>query len=342
MAGKPADSKATEQERIKKQLMVLGVLLVLVVAANAKRFMGGSARGGARRVTPAAAGGSGGIAGTAANAVAAVAAAAAPSSALTPQMIPVLDETTKKQIANIRTLKPDLVPEDVIRYETRNPFIPLALDDQEIMKKQDEANEGRGAAAQAAAQGAQNDANSASGAVYFRGIMPLQGERFAVMESPSKRVPYYVRTGENLPGTPWKLLRIGPGNAFVILYNPKATKAREKILAVPRTGISPALLKRAQEDLLREEGVVFNDETRRRDTADAMVPHMLSLAQRMEVSGGVEAPASRPPAGSDKAVPKAGDSGSASGTGKPMETHGASGSAGSSKPAADDFTFFDE
>lgn len=347
MAKAKKDDKATEQDRIKKQLGVLGILLVLVVMANWKsisKMFGGdkrpgpvARRGRGRRAAPPRRG-------------APKRAAAKPargggkaSSALTPQMIPVLSDEVKRKIKAVREKRPDAIPEDDIRYDTRNPFIALSLDDREIIKAQEKRNT-QPIQVSAGADTGPSDASSAGGLMYFRGVVPIGGERFAVVQAAGGLRPRPVKEGDVVPNTNWRLLSIGPRDAFVVLYNGKAKRDREKISVVNRDGIRPEDLALAKELLFAQANVSLSEKSRKGSDAEQIAPIMLAIAhERYEKQQGIPAgggflgaPAAEDPAnsGDDAGDPMAGG-------GDPF----ASTSGGDSPPpakGADEFEFFDE
>ena len=272
------DDKATEKDRIKKQLGVLGILVVLVVAANwksiKKSFGGGSTRDRGGRPSVARAPAGGGPARVAAAPAAAPARRAA--AALTPDMIPFLDAATKKKIEVVQGTPQEEVKEDDVRYDTRNPFIPLEQDDREIQKKQ--LRERQGAAARPDPDAESGPAPTSGGTMYFRGVIPVDGKRFAIIHGSTMRRPTPVEEGTPILGTPWTLLSIGPKDAFVVLYNAQAQREREKISVVHRDGVRPEELALAKEMLLASAPSV--DRERRGNDSEQLAPYFLALADQ--------------------------------------------------------------
>lgn len=321
------DSQQTEQDRVKKQLMVLGGLLVLVALANRKTIMkklgmDGTASAATpvkgRPAVPGAVGGPG-----------IPPPAARKAAALTPQMIPVLDDITRKKIQDVKAPKVENITEDVIRYETRNPFVALGLDDQAIQKVLDEPVLKPTAPNKGAAQSA-----SALGTMYFNGVIPLNGETYAVVNLPGRRLPIFVREGDVLQGTPWKLLKIGPNNAFVTLFNGSASKAKDKVQTIPRVGVSREEIQRSTEVTLVALAGDLPKDRKNREGLDVLAPHMLRLAEErmQEAQGGPGFLNPAPRAPGVEAPKPAPDAAPAATTPAP-----------SAPPAGgDDFQFFDE
>jgi hypothetical protein len=290
------EEAAAEKERMKKQLMLLGGLMVLVMIVNRKSIMkmmgmgskgrrrgsrGRKVRPRSRAVAPAAASRSGGST------------ARASAAALTPAMIPIIDEATRQKLHQIG--KPnEIVPVDEIRYDTRNPFIELALDDREIIKKQEERfrkpSLGLGGGAGGGGPGGGQPA-AAAGGMYFRGVIPMGGSRYAVLQPAGMPRPRPVKEGSKIKGTDWVLLSIGPRDAFVVLHNPKAKRTREKISVVNRDGIKPEDLFLAKEMLLASAGVDIPEKKKGRQETDQIAPVMLAiLEKRNGVPGGGASP----------------------------------------------------
>lgn len=345
MARGKKDNKASEQDRIKKQLGVLGILLVLVVMANWKsisKMFGGDKRGPATARRGRSRGARRGAARARPKAVAKKRGGRAQTkAALTPQMIPVLSDEVQRKIKAVREKRPDAIPEDDIRYDTRNPFIALKLDDREIIKQQEKRNTTPIPVAQGGDTGPA-DSPSAGGLMYFRGVVPIGGERYAVLQAANGLRPRPVKDGDVVPNTNWRLLSIGPRDAFVVLYNAKAKRDREKISVVNRDGIRPEDLALAKELLFAQANVTLSDKARKGSDTEQIAPIMLAIAhERYEKQQGVPsgggflgAPSGDdPPGGGDSTDPLAAG-------GDPFASSGG----GDSPPAGggDEFEFFDE
>ncbi len=325
----PEEAKAAEKERMKKQLVFLGILLVAVAYVNRKTFFGvgkksrivrGRGRGAPR----------GRAAAPAARAAAkAPARRAAPNrAALTPDMIPELDQGVKDKIAARWKEKVGLIPEDEIRYETRNPFIALGIDDREIIKRQDEKLK-----AKPVSSGVEDPVASPSGLVFFRGVVPIGPKRFAILQTNGSRRPKPIAEGSMLGGnSPWRLVRIGPKDAFVVLYNPEAKRDREKISVVTRDGVGPEDSAEAQRMLHASSGQDVPNTGRRGSITDTTATVMLALLQKefdeasrvVRKDSGFLVPASR----------------MESKESKPMKEEPSSEAAGDTS-GADDFEFFE-
>lgn len=330
-----AEEAAAEKERMKKQLMLLGGLMVMVVLVNRKSIMKAMGMGGksskgrrGRRVNRRAPAG---------RAPAAQARAPARQSsnraALTPSMIPTLDEATKRKLHQIG--KPsEIIPEEDIRYDTRNPFVDLSLDDRQIIKKQDEKVKRMLLGAQGLGGSAPDDGSApvtSAVAMFFRGVIPKSGSRYAILQTALQTAP--VREGDQVPGTDWILLAIGPMDAFVILHNPQAKRAREKITVVHRDGVKPQDLADAENMFSMAAGVDVSKTERRRGESSnipAIALAMLETQNGAPAGGGVpleEVPEEKPAEEAD-----------------PFEEAGGFDDGGTAAEVEDDdgFGFFDE
>lgn len=339
------DAEAEEKARQAKQLKFLAVVGLAALVANRERFLGKSKKPRGRRGRRVAATGNRtpGAARGAPRRAAGRSGGTQAKAALTPQMIPQLDDQTKQQIRSIKEERSDLIPEDEIRYETRNPFIALNLDDRAIIKQQEDAAQAARGGGTTLAGGADEAGNqSLFGTIFFRGVLPIGGQTYAIMEASGRRIPFYVKEGENLPGTPFRLLRLGPGSAFATLVNDAASNVRDKILTVPRSGVNPVILQRAKRLLLQREASNWQEDSRRPENDEAaLVGLMLEYDSKRRAEAAPAAGGGPAEGGFLKPEVEASDGG-----GSGPEANPPNGSAGGADPeetaAEDDFTFFEE
>lgn len=284
-------AESVEEDDNKKKAIALGVIVLFAVGVNAKNFMGkkedprkgrtSSRRGARRGATNARAGGR-------------RAAAPARKSLLTPNNIPVLSDLTKKQIKINRDTKPDLIPEDTIRYDTRNPFVPLGVDDLKIQVAEDKRRNQIAQGIPVDGQDQEAAQSAPTGTINFRGVLPVSGTSYAILESYGSRFPFSVRPGEEIGNSGIKLLGIGPANTFVTLYNPEAKRDNEKITIVPRSGVDPFALRIAREQFLAQYNIKPSKRGRRDSAMENLTSVLLALAET-EAHAKNPPPAASPP-----------------------------------------------
>lgn len=222
----PKKDAQAEKERTTKLLIVLGVVMGLVVLVNFKRIskmFGGSSRGRAVVGRP----------GAAPRPGAARPGRAAPrspgrsrSGSVSPDDIPNLDTQVKARLKSLGSKRPDVVPTDKLLYQTDNPFLPLGVNRKDLDRKARAGSQGAGVVA--------------PDALFFRGIMQVGDSRYAIIERPDRKIPWYVQEGELLEGTNFRLQNISDDETVVTILDPDAKRDRDKIKTVPYSGLEMA------------------------------------------------------------------------------------------------------
>ncbi|MBI2945145.1 MAG: hypothetical protein HYY25_13180 [Candidatus Wallbacteria bacterium] len=258
MATDKADKKKREQERIKKQLAVLGVMLVLVVYSNrAKIFGTGGAKKGPQ--TARAAGQlSGGVApstvaspSVAAPLPAAEASAGPATPAQTPFDIPQLTEEVKQKLIARREKRPITADEvDPRQFDkTVNPFTGFEYD-RDMFANRDTGGpstptEKEGPRIRPQPQPrTQGEVPRAIAGYRSFGVMVLDGEKQAILKKEGRIVPYHLRDGDHLENPDEQFRVTITGDNRVILEDTEAARADERYFELGSSS-GPRLSERA-------------------------------------------------------------------------------------------------
>lgn len=123
---------------------------------------------------------------------------------LTPTDIPKLSSLTKLQLVSRRRRPNFFVDETDIMRHSENIFAPLARSEH----RSADTPAGAGTATATAPR---------PRSLHFRGVMRINGERYAILEREGRQIPWYVREGEQLTGTRYQLRNISSDDGVVTL-----------------------------------------------------------------------------------------------------------------------------
>jgi len=127
---------------------------------------------------------------------------------VTPADIPSLSVRTRVALATRGHRRGDW-DEDKLRFETQPIFCPLELTQRHLDRL-----------GQAAADG------GAVEELVFRGVAPIGGRRYAVIEGAGRTIPWWVTEGERLEGTKYVVTSLDDLGSSVTLEAPTERNAR--------------------------------------------------------------------------------------------------------------------